>query len=369
MNAPSETSPPEIVFVQTVVPHYRVRFFQALQAELGERLLLVSGDQDWTLDIAHAGEVPHDSAHNRFLLRRRLLWQSGVVRPALTAPVAVLNLNPRILSGWLVLLGRKARGRKTVLWGHVWPRAGRTSRTDRVRSVMRRLADVLVVYTESEARAARALSGSGRVVAAPNALYSAAELEPPAEPGLTTDFVCVGRLTEEKEPDALLDAFDRARSRLPADTRLVFVGDGPLRSSLERTTRERGLADRVLLAGHVSSPEELRRIYAPAIASVSPGTAGLSVIQSLGFGVPTIVARRARHGPELDAAVEGENAVFFDSASRDELAETLVSVAAQRDAWRSRRVAIATSIRDSYTIEAMVAAFVSAVEPDHGVQA
>ena len=103
---------------------------------------------------------------------------------------------------------------------------------------------------------------------------------------------------------------------------------------------------------------------------MSPGTAGLSVIQSLGFGVPTIVARRARHGPELEAAVDGENAVFFEQRLQRRLAETLVSVAAQRDAWRSRRVAIATSIRDSYTIEAMVAAFVSAARAEtHGVQA
>lgn len=366
MSTPNDTSSPEVVFVQTVVPHYRVRFFRALQAELGHRLQLVSGDQDWTLDIAHANEVPHMSARNRFVLGRKLLWQSGVVRRALAAPVVVINLNPRILSGWVVLLWRRARGRKTILWGHVWPRAGKSSPTDRVRSVMRRLADVLVVYTESEARAARALSGSGRVVAAPNALYSAVELEPPTEPSPITDFVCVGRLTDEKEPGALLDAFHSASSRLPDDTRLVFVGDGPLRTRLERSARERDIADRVAFEGHVSSPEDLRGIYGRAIASVSPGTAGLSIIQSLGFGVPTIVARRARHGPELDAAVEGENAVFFDSG---DLAETLVSVAAQRDAWRSRRSAIAAQIRDGYTIEAMVAAFVSAIGPEPGVQA
>lgn len=366
MSASRDTARPEIVFVQTVVPHYRVPFFEALQAELGPRLLLVSGNEDWTLDIAHAGEVQHAPARNRFLLGRRLLWQSGVLGPALEAPIAVANLNPRILSGWVLLLARRARGRKTILWGHVWPRAGRASRTDRVRSVLRRLADVLVVYTESEARTARGLSGSGRVVAAPNALYTAVELEPPSEPALTTDFVVVGRLADEKRPGALLDAFDQARARLPGDARLVFVGDGPLRSSLERTARERGLADRVSLRGQVSALEDLRRIYEPAIASVSPGTAGLSVIQSLGFGVPTIVARHARHGPELDAAVEGENALFFDSGSSDELQEALVSAAAERDLWRSRRSAIAASIRDSYTIEAMVAAFLSAfrAEPD-----
>lgn len=360
MSTASEPRSPEIVFVQTVIPHYRVRFFQSLQAELGQRLHVISGTEDWTLDVAHADGVTHASARNRFLLGRRLLWQSGVVRPALEAPVAVINLNPRILSSWVVLLVRHVRGRKTVLWGHVWSRAGRTSRTERIRGAMRRLADVLVVYTETEARTARSLRGSHRVVAAANALYSEAELGPPPAVEHTTDFVFVGRLVDEKQPGILLDAFGRALAQLPADTRLVFVGDGPLRSSLESAALERQLSDRVVFAGHVSKVEGLRRIFAPAIASVSPGTAGLSVIQSLGFGVPTIVADRARHGPELEAAIEGDNAILFDATSPAALEAALVAVAASRDEWRSRRPAIASRIADRYTIEAMTAAFVSA---------
>ena len=225
---------------------------------------------------------------------------------------------------------------------------------------MRRLADVLVVYTESEAQLARGLRGSGRVVAAPNALYSKAELRAASPPERTTDFVCVGRLVAEKEPELLLDAFDRARTRLPDETRLVFVGDGPLRTSLERAADERGIAERVVFRGHVSALEDLRRVYEPAIASVSPGTAGLSVIQSLGFGVPTIVTDRARHGPELEATAEGDNAVFFEGASSMALEHALVAVATSRDEWRSRRSEIARAIADTYTIEAMVAAFVSA---------
>lgn len=360
MRTASKTPSPEIVFVQTVIPHYRVRFFQSLQAELGQRLQLISGSEDWTLDLAHAEGVAHASARNRFFLGRRLLWQSDVVRPALKAPVAVLNLNPRILSSWVVLLVRHARGRKTVLWGHVWSRAGRTSRTERVRGMMRRLADVLVVYTETEAQTARSLRGSHRVVAAANALYSKAELGPPPAVDRTTDFVYVGRLVEEKQPGILLDAFGRALAQLPADTRLVVVGDGPLRSSLESATHERRLSDRVVFEGHVSGVDDLRRIFRSAIASVSPGTAGLSVIQSLGFGVPTIVSDHAQHGPELEAAVEGDSAIFFDGTSSAELEAALVAVAARRDEWLSRRTAIASRIADRYTIEAMTAAFVSA---------
>jgi glycosyltransferase involved in cell wall biosynthesis len=361
VTSPDTDLTPGVVFVQTVIPDYRVRFFRALEEELGPQLLLVSGEDDWGRDLPHVDGIAHATARNRFFLRRRLLWQSDVVRTALAARVAILNLNPRILSTWVVLLGRRLRGRRTVLWGHVWPRAGQASRTEHVRGVMRRLANVLVVYTESEAMLARSLRGSHVVVAAPNALYSRAELGAADPPERTTDFVCVGRLIDEKRPQLVLDAFERALEELPDDTKLVFVGDGPRRGSLEAAVEARGLVARVVFRGRVSALDDLRRVYEPAIASVSPGTAGLSVIQSLGFGVPVIVTDDARHGPEIEATVEGENAVFFDGSSPDALERALVAVAAGRDEWRARRPTIAGRLADRYTIEAMAAAFAAAV--------
>ena len=75
---------------------------------------------------------------NRYLLGRRLLWQAGCSRAVVAAEVAVLELNPRVLSSWAVLLARRTLRRPTVLWGHAFPRAGREARSDRVRGLMRR---------------------------------------------------------------------------------------------------------------------------------------------------------------------------------------------------------------------------------------
>ena len=352
---------PAVVVVQTIVPHYRVAFFERLAAELGPALLLASGEEDWSRDLSHVHGAPHEVVRNRFLLRRRLLWQSGVVSHALDASVAVLVLNPRIITSWAVLALRAVRGRRTLLWGHAWPRAGPTSRTDRVRHLMRRLASGLIVYTESEAEQAKKELPGRDVVAAPNALYSRADLEPGLPERTPTDFVFVGRLNREKRPDLLVAAFRETEPQLPSDARVVFVGDGPLRPALEAAVREWGLAERIVFCGHVSELEELRRVYACAIASILPGTAGLSLIQSLGFGVPVVVARGPKHGPEIDLAVEGVNALFFDEGSTSALGALLVAMAADRDVWVSRRQVISAPIRDSYTIESMVEAFIGAL--------
>jgi hypothetical protein len=102
-------------------------------------------------------------------------------------------------------------------------------------------------------------------------------------------------------------------------------------------------------------------VYANAIASVSPGEAGLSLIQSLGFGVPMILARDEPHGPELEAASEGENVLTFARGSASALADLLVDVAASRELWHARRDEIAAPIVDRYCLDNMVASFVGAL--------
>ena len=354
-----------VVLIQTIVPDYRTSFVECLAERLGDRFLLLSGNEDWTHDITHAGETSSTAVRNRFILGRQLLWQSGAVRSAIEAEVTVVSLNPRIISNWVVLAARRIRRRRTLVWGHAWPRRGPSSPTDKVRGVMRRLANTVIVYTEREARDLRARSPRLDVTAAPNALYRMAEMVP-ADSAHPTDFLCVGRINSSKKPGLLLDAFHLAVPSLPADVRLVFVGDGPLKDDLGRRVAALGLEDRVILLGHVSDVARLREAYRGAIASVSPGYVGLSLIQSLGNGVPMLIARDEPHAPEIEAIVEGENGWFFDSDSPEKLASLLVDTAAERQRLTSRRAPISERARATYSVEHMVEAFVAALRlADH----
>jgi glycosyltransferase involved in cell wall biosynthesis len=226
---------------------------------------------------------------------------------------------------------------------------------------MRRLADGLIVYTEAEAAELRASSAGVDVVAAPNALYELHQMSPLPPSGEPSDFVFVGRLTSAKKPQLLLEGFREAAPFLETGVSLVFVGEGPLRLSLEQESVRAGLANRVRFLGHVSDPEELQSIYANAIASVSPGYAGLSLIQSLGFGIPMIIARDEPHAPEIEAAVEGENAMYFQQDTPAALKDLLLAVARDRTRWLARREQIGAPIRTRYSIEGMVESFVAAL--------
>lgn len=348
-----------IVMVQTVVPDYRTSFYAELASRLGPQFTLLAGSEDWERDVRTTGSVAYRSVRNVFIAHRRLLWQVGTLRPMLGADVAVLSLNPRILTSWIGLIGRRAMRRRTVLWGHAWPRRGRHSWTDKLRAIMRKLAHTIIVYSETEAADLAAAAPGIDVVAAPNALYRYGELGPPRPvTGLPTDIVCVGRLSRSKAPGLLLEAFEQAIDSLPADVRLVYVGDGPLREILESRTEHLGLRNRVVFAGHISTLDELRTVYSRAIASAAPGEVGLSLIQSHGFGVPMIMSWLPGHGPEIEAAEDGVNVITFRAGAPQSLAEAIVSAATNRENWLARRESIAASTRARYSVEGMAEAFV-----------
>jgi glycosyltransferase involved in cell wall biosynthesis len=358
------TSALSVALVQTTVPTYRRPFLEALDERLHGCLRVLAGSDyfDPTIQL-DPGSRPTIVLTNRYLFGRRLLWQRGAVGGAMGADVVIAELNPRILSTWFVLLLRRALGRPIILWGHAWPRQGAQAQSDALRQLMRRLASGVLVYTQTEARDLRRLLPGRLVEAAPNALYPLAARPTRADLDgrRATNLVFVGRLVEAKKPRLLLDAFLVARDDLPPDTQLVFVGDGPLRPELEAQAALRS-HDRVVFTGTRSELEDLRAVFAGALANVIPGYAGLSLIQSLWFGVPSLIARDEPHSPEIEAAVEGVNSVFFGSDSVTSLRDALVALAGEREEWRRRRGDIARECASRYSLDGMVDAFVRVVE-------
>lgn len=341
-----------VVLIQTRVADHRQAVLRVLMERLGARFAIHAGAayRNHPLITLAAIRPALRPLRNHYLAGRRLLWQHGALRAGLTPRVLVAEFNPRVLSTWAVLGLRRARGRRTLLWGHAWPDAGRRSRIATARRLMRALASGVIVYAAGEASALATEYPSDRIFVAPNALYREARMTPATgDVTALTDFVFVGPLIESREPRTLLDAFARASGRLPAGTHLVFVGDGPLRASLEDDARRLGSA--VTFRGLVRDDVALRDLYSSAIASVHPGDVGLSVTQSLGFGVPVIFSGDRPHGPTIGGAEVGWNAVAFRAADPHGLEETLVAVAADRAAWAERRTAISARCRAQSSAE------------------
>jgi len=357
----------KLLLVQHILPDYRVPVFQALCTRYGDDFQLAAGS-DNNKEGFSTGSLPPQhlvKLKRRSLAKGRLEFQTGFWREAMAADVVIFEMNPRYISTWLLILGRKLRRRPNVVWGHAWSREGSGSRSDSIRGALRKLGDVVMVYTESQARELKEkMPASKAIVAAPNALYTREQvLANVQKEGATVrdSFIFVGRLVAPKKPVLLLEAFAAALPKMGPEAKLIIVGDGPERQRLQRKVKEWGLEGRVILPGHLSSLDALRPLYEKSIASVSPGYVGLSITQSFAFGVPMIIARDEPHAPEIEAAVEGKNCVFFKEDSVDALATTLAEIWRDRETWTQSQPAIVEHCADSYSIELMTSRMAEAV--------
>lgn len=136
------------------------------------------------------------------------------------------------------------------------------------------------------------------------------------------DFLTVGNLRQEKGHDVLLEAFALVRKQDPA-ARLRLLGDGPLRSELERRAADLGLAEGVEFAGTV---DDVWTHLAEARVTVVPSlteTQGIAVLEALAAGCP-VVASRVGGIPEM--IEHGRNGHLVPPGEPLPLAEAMVRV-------------------------------------------
>jgi glycosyltransferase involved in cell wall biosynthesis len=134
----------------------------------------------------------------------------------------------------------------------------------------------------------------------------------------------LNRFIPAKDPLMTLDAF----TGLPADARLVMVGDGPLREVVEQQVRERGLEGRVTVKPRVPSrqvPEIMRSIDVALLPSrTTPAWKeqfGRVLIEAMATGVP-IVATQSGEIPN----VVGSAGILVPEGDRDALTAALLAL-------------------------------------------
>lgn len=122
----------------------------------------------------------------------------------------------------------------------------------------------------------------------------------------------LGRLSEEKNPLGLLDAWATADRATRSHALLAIVGDGPQREEIQARIRVLGIEESVLLAGRRSDVENWYRaadFY--VIASHNEGLSN-SMIEALAGGLPVISTRVSGSGvlvesPPAGIVVERDN--------------------------------------------------------------
>lgn len=316
------------VLYLAVLPKYRTECVRKLKEALGANLeiFVSSAHLDSSVRTGIPAEYYEELSMTRFLGDRGFI-QRGHFGRAIAADTTIVDLNPRSVSAWMILLTRQVLGRRSLVWGHIHPRAGSSSSTSVLRLAMRRLAAGTVSYTYRDA--AKALHDlPGQLVwTAPNALYSRDQftVAKSATDNETSrvDVLYVGRFAPAKKVELLVRGFAEASAKQP-EMRLTLIGGGEEEQLLRGLTAELGIEGRVHFPGWIDDVAKLLPYYGRAFCSASPGFAGLGLTQSLGFGIPMIVADREPHSPEIELEASG-GVHYFPSDSVSGAAEAILA--------------------------------------------
>jgi colanic acid/amylovoran biosynthesis glycosyltransferase len=137
----------------------------------------------------------------------------------------------------------------------------------------------------------------------------------------------IARLVEKKGTRHLVRAFASISDRFP-QARLVVIGDGPLRSSLQELAAALKVADRIDWLGarpHTEVKHWLSRASVFCLPSCTAGSGdaeglGIVLLEAAASGVPVV---GTRHGGIPEAVIDGTSGILVGEGDPESLAEAL----------------------------------------------
>jgi sugar transferase (PEP-CTERM/EpsH1 system associated) len=167
----------------------------------------------------------------------------------------------------------------------------------------------------------------------------------------------VGRLQVIKDQGLLARAFVRAIELSPAARerlRLVFVGDGPLRSEVQQVLEQAGAADLAWLAG---SREDIPQILRGLDSYASPSRAeGISntILEAMACALPIVATDVGGNGELLEGGAIGR---LVPARDVDAMARALLDDVHDPAEAKRRGRAARAAVERSFSLDAMVAGY------------
>ncbi len=126
----------------------------------------------------------------------------------------------------------------------------------------------------------------------------------------------IGTLYLEKGLQVLLDTYKEACEIDKKMFPLNIVGGGEQFDVIQKWVTANHLEEKIRLFGPVYDPKKKAEVFKKAIACISPQQAGLSVLESMGYGVPFITSEEAITGGEIFNIIDGENGLRMKDVSQ-----------------------------------------------------
>ena len=174
-----------------------------------------------------------------------------------------------------------------------------------------------------------------------------------------TVLITVGRLVTKKGVDRFIRDILPAVAAAAPDVLYVVVGGGPLLGEVERLVAEKGLQDRVLLAGDVPmSDRRLPAFYNAADIFVMPNVLipgdiegfGIVALEGGAAGLPVVASRL--QGIQ-EAIVDGKNGILVDWADAGAFARTILDLIGDPEERRALGESARRFVAENYSWSAI----------------
>ena len=293
----------KLIFIQNTILHYRKAFYNSL-AEKYDVTVIHSGTCSVEPSDKYYEIILPASKVGPFYLQKHLTETVKNIDPDYV--VAMFDI--RWLNTFRLL--KKATVKYKFLWWGL--DTGNNKLATKVKVLIARLGYPIVFYNEYNKNKMALLNlGSSPLFVANNTFDVGKRKRSYLNP-VKNKILFVGSFDQRKRNDLLIIAFSEIVTQIPKSIDLVFIGDGVEKLNSELLTEELSLTDRVKFEGRIDDPVKLSTYYDEAIVSVSYGQAGLSVLQSLGFGVPYITKVNAISGGEISNIMHEKTGYFCD---------------------------------------------------------
>ncbi|MFA5133263.1 MAG: NAD-dependent epimerase/dehydratase family protein [Patescibacteria group bacterium] len=149
-------------------------------------------------------------------------------------------------------------------------------------------------------------------------------------------IVCLARLSWEKDHKNLVAAMPKILEKYP-DAEMVFIGDGALRSEIERQIAGLKLENKIKLLGnlpHKSALEELAKGDVSICPSLAEGL-GITFIEAQILGVPVI---GTKVGGIPDVIEDGKTGLLIEPSSSQAMSRAIIKIFEMDEAARKQMI-------------------------------
>ncbi|TXC88739.1 glycosyltransferase [Paraburkholderia azotifigens] len=317
-----------VFYVQPLIAHYRMEVIESLNRLFAVKLFASSAgieSNGFSREKPACAEFVETQISQVFSpginMQREVVGRILRERPA----AVLMFADIRYLSLWLALMAGRAMRIPVLIHGQGLCR--HEEDVGLIRGLCYRVAVALstqyICYTDASRRSLERVGcPSGKLIVADNSLTVEHTVDPADKTGKETGILFLGRLRDDSNVDALIEAVGRLRSE-DRQVTLHLVGGGKHGAQLKRLY---GDCDYVVWYGPVFDESRIAAISRQCRIGCYPGAAGLSVVHMFGLSLPPLVPDEMRRhmGPEPGYVEDGSTGFFYPrEGGVDALADTL----------------------------------------------